>query len=88
MLPYHAGAQQYYMKGEVTDEAGKPLQNVNIVLQSTGYVYYTGASGAFGIITKNMYDTLLFSLDGYEKEKGFARLKLFWKVLLINQLAK
>ena len=82
MLPYHAGAQQYYMKGEVTDEAGKPLQNVNIVLQSTGYVYYTGASGAFGIITKNMYDTLLFSLDGYEKEKGFATASGYMKIVL------
>jgi Ca-activated chloride channel family protein len=72
LLQTVAGAQQYYMKGEVRDEQGNPLQNVNIVLQSTGYVYYTGITGSFGIITNKLYDTLLLSLDGYEKQKGFA----------------
>lgn len=60
--------QQFYMRGEVKDESGTPLQNVSIVLNRTGYVYYTGTYGSFGILTNRDIDTLTFSLDGYQKE--------------------
>jgi len=33
-----ANAQQYYLKGDVKDEAGKPLQNVSILQSTTGYL--------------------------------------------------
>jgi Ca-activated chloride channel family protein len=56
------------MRGEVKDESGTPLQNVSIVLNRTGYVYYTGTYGSFGILTNKSIDTLTFSLDGYQKE--------------------
>ncbi|HVG41835.1 MAG TPA: von Willebrand factor type A domain-containing protein, partial [Chitinophagaceae bacterium] len=72
LLHTKGGAQQYYMKGEVRDEGGNPLQNVSIVLQSTGYVYYSGVTGSFGIITNKVYDTLLLSLSGYENAIGVA----------------
>lgn len=62
-------AQQYYLRGEVTDESGNPLQNTTILLNRTGYVYKTGAYGSFGIITNQKIDTLTFSLDGYRSEK-------------------
>jgi Ca-activated chloride channel family protein len=61
-------AQQYYIRGEVKDESGNPLQNVNILLQSTGYIYQTGSYGSFGILMNKNSDTLTFSLDGYRKE--------------------
>jgi Ca-activated chloride channel family protein len=64
--------QQYYMKGEVRDERGNPLQNVAIRLHSTGYLYYSGPTGGFGIVTKNRFDTLTFQLEGYEKQLGVA----------------
>ena len=67
--PLLAFAQQYYIKGQVKDEAGHALQNVNIQLHSTGYVYYSGMEGAFGILTSNKIDTLTFSYDGYQKQK-------------------
>lgn len=50
------------------DEQGNPLQNVSILLRSTGYVYYSGATGSFGILTAKKFDTLTFSLDGYQKQ--------------------
>ncbi|HEY0432526.1 MAG TPA: von Willebrand factor type A domain-containing protein, partial [Chitinophagaceae bacterium] len=62
-------AQQYYIRGEVRDESGNPLQNVTIVVSGTGYVYHTGSYGSFGILTNRTTDTMSFSLDGYQKEQ-------------------
>lgn len=62
-------AQQFYIRGEVRDESGNPLQDVNILLHATGYVYHTGSYGSFGILTNRNNDTLSFWLDGYQKEK-------------------
>ncbi|HVZ55094.1 MAG TPA: von Willebrand factor type A domain-containing protein [Chitinophagaceae bacterium] len=67
LLPVLAGAQQYYFRGDVRDDGGRPLQNVNILLQSTGYVYRSGSDGSFGIMGKQPTDSLVLSLDGYEK---------------------
>jgi len=65
----HTTAQQYYLKGQVNDEAGNGLQNVSILQASSGYVFYTGSSGSFGILTNRLKDSLTFSLEGYEKKK-------------------
>ncbi len=62
-------AQQFYLRGEVKDEAGNPLQNVNIRHNRTGYLYKTGSYGTFGIICSQQIDTLSFWLDGYRNEK-------------------
>jgi len=61
--------QQYYIRGEVKDESGNPLQNVSILLHATGYVYHTGSYGSFWILTNRNTDTLSFWLEGYQKEK-------------------
>jgi Ca-activated chloride channel family protein len=61
--------QQFYIRGEVKDESGNPLQNVNILLHTTGYVYHTGTYGSFGILTNKTTDTLTFWMDGYQTEK-------------------
>ncbi len=62
-------AQQFYLRGEVKDESGNPLQNVTILQPRTGFLFKTGTYGSFGIITNKESDTLAFSLDGYQKEK-------------------
>lgn len=59
--------QQFYIRGEVKDESGNALQNVNILLHSTGYVYHSGASGAFGILSNKQKDSITFSMDGYQR---------------------
>ncbi|WP_462252069.1 vWA domain-containing protein [Ferruginibacter sp.] len=61
----HAGAQ-YYIRGEVKNEKNQPLANVKIILHSNHLLYYSGASGDFGITTKSIADSLSFTLDGYE----------------------
>jgi Ca-activated chloride channel family protein len=57
---------QYYFRGEVVDDRDQPLQNVRIILQSTGMPYASGVGGAFGIMSARRSDTMSFSLDGYE----------------------
>jgi hypothetical protein len=50
----------------VRDEKSNPLQNVRIILQSTGVPYSSGIGGSFGILTAREKDSLHISLDGYE----------------------
>jgi Ca-activated chloride channel family protein len=61
-------AQQFYIRGEVKDEAGNVLQNVTILQKNTGYVFRSGTSGTFGIVANQQIDTFSFSLEGYYKE--------------------
>ena len=66
-LPFYG--QQFYLRGEVRDEGGSLLQNVNIKQQSTGYLFRTGNSGSFGIPSSKGADTLFFSYEGFQKEQ-------------------
>lgn len=84
-------SQQFYIRGEVKDESGNLLQNVNILLHSTGYIYHSGTEGSFGILTNRPKDSLSFSLDGYQKQTivstadNFISVKL--KMLSVNASA-
>jgi Ca-activated chloride channel family protein len=62
-------AQQFYVRGEVTDEAGNILQNVVILQHKTGYVFRSGSAGTFGILSHQQIDTFSFSMQGYKTEK-------------------
>lgn len=57
---------QYYLRGEVLDEKKNPLSNVRMLSHNLKNYFYTGPSGSFGITTKNRYDSLTLSLEGYE----------------------
>ena len=61
----HQLSAQYYIRGDVKDEKGLPLQNVKIYMPLSKTVYASGVSGGFGIPTSNLTDSLVFSLDGY-----------------------
>jgi Ca-activated chloride channel family protein len=56
---------QFYIRGEVRDEQGNPLQNVKIYMPETSSLYSSGVSGGFGIPVKQAKDSLILSLDGY-----------------------
>lgn len=58
---------QYYLKGRLKDEAGNILQNAKLTLHSTGYSYFSGSEGTFGITTNKKADTLTVSMDGFQK---------------------
>jgi Ca-activated chloride channel family protein len=57
---------QYYLRGEVKDENNSLLSNVRILLHSSGYLYHSGGSGAFGIPVPQAIDTLTLSADGFQ----------------------
>ena len=57
---------QYYLRGEIADGKNTPLQNVKIILHSTGYLHSSGLGGAFGIPSTKKSDSISLSLDGYE----------------------
>ena len=57
---------QFYLRGEVRDDKGQPLQNVRIVLASNGLTFSTGTAGDYGFNAPLRADTLLMTLEGYE----------------------
>ncbi|CAN5241113.1 hypothetical protein BH09BAC2_BH09BAC2_22390 [soil metagenome] len=73
---------QYYLRGEITDENNKPLQNVKIFLPLKNRIYYTGASGGFGISTAKITDSLLISLQGYENKGVAVRTNVYQRIVL------
>jgi Ca-activated chloride channel family protein len=64
-----AAAQDYYLKGEVKDEAGNLLSNVTITHCRSGYIFSSNLSGFFGIVSNQKSDSLLFSLNGFQDQK-------------------
>ncbi|MBC7946927.1 MAG: von Willebrand factor type A domain-containing protein [Chitinophagaceae bacterium] len=82
LLLCSSGYSQYYLRGEVKDESGNPLQNVTIVNLRTGYVYRSGTQGSFGILTNQLIDTFSFASDGYRPERLIANADLYLNVKL------
>lgn len=76
------GQSQYYLRGELKDEAGNPLQNVQLRQHSTGLLFRTGNWGTFGITTRVDTDTLFFYLEGYRAEKVITSKDEFIRVTL------
>lgn len=56
---------QYYLRGEIKDEKNTPLANAKILLHSNGYLYYSGSSGGFGIVSAKANDSITVSIDGF-----------------------
>lgn len=82
LLPLSMHAQQYYVRGEVKDEAGNVLQNVVIKQHKTGYIFRTGSSGTFGIVAYQQVDTFSFSFEGFRTEKIVADAEKYLNVKL------
>lgn len=75
-------AQDFYIRGEVKDAAGSPLQNVQIRQSSTGLLFKSGVSGSFGIVTRFSQDSLQFFLEGFRTEKIVTQGNTFIQVIL------
>lgn len=82
LFPLLAISQQHYIKGQVRDEGGTPLQNVTMLLHSSGYLYKSGSDGSFGIMTATKLDTLTIFREGYQKEKRIIAAEKFNDIVL------
>jgi Ca-activated chloride channel homolog len=69
LLTTSALTAQYYLRGEVKDEMNNPLTNTKILLHSTGYVYYSGSSGSFGIVSSKEQDSVTILYDGFQEQR-------------------
>lgn len=77
---------QYYLRGAVQDENGKPLPGAKIFVHSARiYVYSGSGDGSFGIAEKKLLDTLTISLEGYES-KSFPVRSDQWQILKLKPL--
>lgn len=75
-------AQEYYIRGEVRDLSGNPLQNVQIRQSSTGLLFRTGTLGSFGFSSRIQSDSLQFSLEGYRTELIVSKGVEFLRIIL------
>ena len=66
LITFSPAFSQYYLRGEVRDEKQNALSNARILLHSTRYVYYSGSSGSFGILSSRQSDSVTISLEGYQ----------------------
>jgi Ca-activated chloride channel family protein len=69
------------LKGEVRDEAGNALQNV-MIHHPGGFIFYSGSTGTFGILSGSQRDSLLFSLDGFQKQKVQVEAATYIRIVL------
>ncbi|MGN6247950.1 MAG: YfbK domain-containing protein [Ginsengibacter sp.] len=78
----HQTFAQYYIKGEVRDEQGNALQNVKIYMPESNSLYSSGVAGGFGIPTRNITDSLVFSLEGYLTKGVRIKTSQYQKIVL------
>jgi Ca-activated chloride channel family protein len=65
-LSFCVSRGQFYLRGDIKDENNGLLPDVQILLHSSGSVYHSGSSGAFGIPVPGSMDTLTLSAAGYQ----------------------
>ena len=79
----HYSFAQYYLRGEVRDEKGKPLVGVKIHIQTKGELnFFSGDDGSFGLPTPKAIDTLTLIMDGFETLRIGTPAKDYQKITL------
>jgi Ca-activated chloride channel homolog len=66
----------------VKDERNTPLSNVKILVHSSGYVYYSGSMGGFGIMLPTLKDSVSFILEGYQPLSAKLDAKVYQNITL------
>ncbi len=74
---------QFYLRGEIKDRDKGPMSNIKILLQSNGYVYYSGSTGEFGITIAQRFDSVTIAAPGYETYAGLLDATKYQYITLI-----
>ncbi|MBC7937863.1 MAG: von Willebrand factor type A domain-containing protein [Rhizobacter sp.] len=64
---------QFYLRGEVKSDKNIPLQNVKIFVHSAKVLFQSGTGGSFGFTVNKPYDSLTFTLEGYETKSVYIK---------------
>lgn len=63
----NSGFGQYYVRGQIKDEKGRPIVGALIKLYTKGNLqFFSGDNGLFGIPSNKQIDSITISLDGFE----------------------
>ena len=73
MLLANIAIGQFYLRGEVKSDKNIPLQNVKIFVHSAKLLFQSGNYGSFGFTINKPYDSLTFSLEGYEPKSVYVK---------------
>lgn len=73
MLFANFATGQFYLRGEVKSDKNIPLQNVKIFVHSARALFQSGNYGSFGFTVSKAYDSLTFSLEGYESKSVYVK---------------
>lgn len=82
LLLFGQSRAQYYIRGEIKDQKGVPVQNAKIFMPSTRGVYYSGSTGGFGIPSSNSNDSMIISKDGYISQELFIKTNAYQDLIL------
>jgi Ca-activated chloride channel homolog len=82
---FHFCPAQYFLRGEIKDEKNNLLPNIRILLHSSGYLYYSGGSGGFGIPIPRANDSLTISAEGYQTLQMGVDANQFQNIVLKGQ---
>ncbi|MFQ5447557.1 MAG: von Willebrand factor type A domain-containing protein, partial [Saprospiraceae bacterium] len=64
---YQPNEEAHTLKGIVTDDTGRPLIGVSVVVKNTKNGAATDVNGKFSLTTQHRCETLVFTYTGYEK---------------------
>ena len=76
------------VKGTVTDEGGRPIQSVSVVVPGTPYGGMTNAQGEYSISDVPENADLLFSYVGYESQRIPVKNRSVINVVLVAEVTK
>jgi len=76
------GFGQFYLRGEIKDEKNKPLSGVKIFVHSSRSLFQSGMQGSFGFTVPNEYDSLSFTMEGYESKTVRVKSDVWQNVVL------
>ncbi len=79
---------QYYIRGDVKDANNEPLQNVKIYRPSARSIYNSGMTGGFGILSSALYDSLIFTKEGYDTVRLRVKTDEYLRVVMATDKRK
>ncbi|RYY63420.1 MAG: VWA domain-containing protein, partial [Chitinophagaceae bacterium] len=71
-----------YLRGEIKSDKNIPLQNVKIYVHSARVLFQSGNYGSFGFTVSKPYDSLTFTLEGYETKSVYIKTSDWLNVVL------